>query len=110
MHHNQLYAAVTFGVIIGAGVGIVLRSIGSNGGLNIAGVILHQGFNTGLGMSEVPVERVFDKFYLLPQNQRMYCLSSIGMFRRSVHRLRGLTACSVHGWLRLGVSSIRLSP
>jgi uncharacterized membrane-anchored protein YitT (DUF2179 family) len=46
---NQLYAAVTFGVIIGAGAGMVLRSLGSNGGLDIAGVILYQKFNIGLG-------------------------------------------------------------
>jgi uncharacterized membrane-anchored protein YitT (DUF2179 family) len=47
--HNQLYAAVTFGVIIGAGTGMVLRSLGSNGGLDIAGVILYQKYNIGLG-------------------------------------------------------------
>jgi len=47
--HNQLYAAVTFGVIIGVGAGMVLRSLGSNGGLDIAGVILYQKFNIGLG-------------------------------------------------------------
>ena len=47
--HNQLYAAVIFGIIIGAGAGMVLRSLGSNGGLDIAGVILYQKFNIGLG-------------------------------------------------------------
>lgn len=47
--HNQLYAAVTFGVIIGAGAGMVLRSLGSNGGLDIAGIVLYQKFNIGLG-------------------------------------------------------------
>ena len=46
---NQLYAAVAFGVIIGTGAGMVLRSLGSNGGLDIAGVILYQKFNIGLG-------------------------------------------------------------
>lgn len=46
---DQLYAAVTFGVIIGAGGGMVLRSLGSNGGLDVAGVILYQKFNIGLG-------------------------------------------------------------
>jgi len=46
---NQLYAAVTFGVIIGAGAGMVLRSLGSNGGLDIAGIVLFQKFNIGLG-------------------------------------------------------------
>ena len=47
--HNQLYAAVTFGVIIGIGAGMVLRSLGSNGGLDVAGVILYQKHNIGLG-------------------------------------------------------------
>ncbi|BCA80249.1 YitT family protein [Desulfuromonas sp. AOP6] len=46
---DQLYAAVTFGVIVGAGAGIVLRSLGSNGGLDVVGVILNQRFNLGLG-------------------------------------------------------------
>lgn len=46
---NQLYAAVTFGVIIGSGAGMVLRSLGSNGGLDVAGIILYQKFNIGLG-------------------------------------------------------------
>lgn len=47
--HNQLYAAVAGGVISGAGAGIVLRSLGSNGGLDIIAVILYQKFNIGLG-------------------------------------------------------------
>ena len=47
--HNQLYAAVTFGVIVGAGIGVVLRSLGSNGGLDIAAIILYQKYNIGLG-------------------------------------------------------------
>lgn len=46
---NQLYAAVTFGVFIGSGAGMVLRSLGSNGGLDVAGVILNQRYNIGLG-------------------------------------------------------------
>jgi uncharacterized membrane-anchored protein YitT (DUF2179 family) len=37
--HNQLYAAVTCGALSGAGGGIVLRSLGSNGGLDVVGVI-----------------------------------------------------------------------
>lgn len=46
---NQLYAALVFGVMLGAGVGVVLRSLGSNGGLDVAAVILNQRFNIGLG-------------------------------------------------------------
>jgi uncharacterized membrane-anchored protein YitT (DUF2179 family) len=46
---NQLYAAVTCGALSGAGAGIVLRSLGSNGGLDVVGVILWQRYNIGLG-------------------------------------------------------------
>lgn len=47
--HNQLYAAVTCGMIAGIGAGIVLRSLGSNGGLDVLGVLFYQKFNIGLG-------------------------------------------------------------
>jgi uncharacterized membrane-anchored protein YitT (DUF2179 family) len=46
---NQLYAALAFGVLLGAGAGMVLRSLGSNGGLDVVAVILNQKFNIGLG-------------------------------------------------------------
>jgi uncharacterized membrane-anchored protein YitT (DUF2179 family) len=46
---NQLYAAVVFGVIIGTGAGMVLRSLGSNGGMDVAAIILNQKFNIGIG-------------------------------------------------------------
>ncbi len=47
--HNQLYAALVFGVLLGSGMGMVLRSLGSNGGLDVAAIILNQKFNIGLG-------------------------------------------------------------
>lgn len=47
--HNQLYAAVTCGMIAGLGAGIVLRSLGSNGGLDVLGILFYQKFNLGLG-------------------------------------------------------------
>lgn len=46
---NQFYAALVYGVILGCGGGIVLRSLGSNGGLDVLSVILFQKFNIGLG-------------------------------------------------------------
>ena len=51
---DQLYAAVAGGVICGIGTGIVLRSRGSSGGLDIIAIILNQKFNFGVG-----------KFYML---------------------------------------------
>jgi len=46
---NQFYAALTSGVICGIGAGIVLKSLGSNGGIDILAIILYQKFNIGLG-------------------------------------------------------------
>lgn len=46
---SQFYAALVFGVMLGAGAGIVLRSLGSNGGLDVVAIILFQKFNIGLG-------------------------------------------------------------
>lgn len=47
--HNQLYAAVACGAMAGLGAGIVLRSLGSNGGLDVMAVLFYQKFNIGLG-------------------------------------------------------------
>jgi uncharacterized membrane-anchored protein YitT (DUF2179 family) len=47
--HDQAYAAVSCGVLSGLGAGIVLRSLGSNGGLDVMGVLFYQKFNVGLG-------------------------------------------------------------
>ncbi|SHJ06439.1 Uncharacterized membrane-anchored protein YitT, contains DUF161 and DUF2179 domains [Malonomonas rubra DSM 5091] len=46
---SQLYAALVFGVLLGLGAGMVLRSLGSNGGLDVAAVILNQKYNIGVG-------------------------------------------------------------
>lgn len=47
--HNELYASVTSGVFAGFGAGIVLRSLGSNGGLDVIAVYLFQRLNLGIG-------------------------------------------------------------
>ncbi len=46
---KQLYAAIAGGVLSGAGSGMILRSVGSSGGLDIVAVILNQKFNFGVG-------------------------------------------------------------
>jgi uncharacterized membrane-anchored protein YitT (DUF2179 family) len=46
---NQLYAALVFGALLGTGAGMVLRSLGSNGGLDVVAVILSQKYNIGVG-------------------------------------------------------------
>ncbi|MBU0483933.1 MAG: YitT family protein [Proteobacteria bacterium] len=62
---NQLYAAVACGLLSGLGVGIVLRSLGSNGGLDVVAVWLFQKYNIGIG-----------KFYFL-FNTLLYLTSLI---------------------------------
>ncbi len=47
--HEQLYAAVACGVMSGLGGGLILRSLGSGGGLDIIAVWLFQNFNIGVG-------------------------------------------------------------
>lgn len=46
---EQLYAAVAGGVICGVGSGIILRSLGSGGGLDVIALILNRKYNIGIG-------------------------------------------------------------
>ncbi|WP_051617512.1 YitT family protein [Desulfonatronovibrio hydrogenovorans] len=48
---DPFLAALTYGILLGAGMGISLRSFGSTGGLDIIGVILFQKFNIRIGQS-----------------------------------------------------------
>ncbi|NLV96546.1 MAG: YitT family protein [Desulfovibrionales bacterium] len=46
---DNLLAAIAAGALLGAGTGTTLRSLGSSGGLDILGVILHQKFGFRIG-------------------------------------------------------------
>ena len=46
---EQLYAAIAAGAVCGVGSGIVLRSLGSNGGLDVIAIMLNQKYNLGIG-------------------------------------------------------------
>jgi uncharacterized membrane-anchored protein YitT (DUF2179 family) len=46
---EQLYAAVAGGVVCGLGAGIILRSLGSGGGLDIIAILLNQKYNLSIG-------------------------------------------------------------
>jgi len=46
---QQFYAALAGGVICGGGSGIILRSLGSGGGLDVIAIILHRKYNIGIG-------------------------------------------------------------
>ena len=47
--HDSLLAAVAGGVLMGSGVGLTLRSQGSDGGLTIISIALHQRYNIRVG-------------------------------------------------------------
>lgn len=51
--HNQLYAAVAAGVVCGAGGGIMLRSLGSAGGMDVLAVLLYRKYNIGVGKTYI---------------------------------------------------------
>lgn len=46
---DQLYAAIAAGAVCGVGCGLVLRTLGSNGGLDVIAVMLNQKYNLGIG-------------------------------------------------------------
>lgn len=46
---EQLYAAIAAGALGGFGCGLVLRSLGSNGGLDVIAIMLNQKYNFGIG-------------------------------------------------------------
>ena len=47
--HEQIYAAIAAGFICGSGCGIMLRSLGSAGGLDVIAIIFNKYFNIGIG-------------------------------------------------------------
>lgn len=47
--HEQIYAAIAAGFVCGAGCGIMLRSLGSAGGLDVIAIIFNKYFNIGIG-------------------------------------------------------------
>lgn len=47
--HDQLYAAIAAGCLCGTGSGIILRTLGAGGGLDIVAIILYKYFNIGVG-------------------------------------------------------------
>lgn len=82
--HEQIYAAVAGGIICGTGSGIVLRSLGSGGGLDIIGVILNQKFNMGFGKFFLIFNAVLFSFVITYYNADIFIASIILVFITSV--------------------------
>ena len=77
---NQLYAAIAGGVICGAGSGVILRSLGSGGGLDIIAVILYQKYNLGIGRFFFLFNLVLFAYSLLQMNTDLVIASMILVF------------------------------
>ncbi len=62
---EQLYASIASGVVCGIGLGIIFRSRGSSGGLDIVAIFLNRKFNIGIG-----------KFFLAFNSVLFLCLAT----------------------------------
>ena len=81
---SQLYAALVFGVMLGAGAGMVLRSLGSNGGLDVAAVILNQKYNIGVGKVYFSFNVLLFSLSFASLDNDLVIASMIGVFICSV--------------------------
>lgn len=76
---DSFLAALTYGILLGAGMGLSLRSFGSTGGLDIVGVILFQKFNLAIGQSGFIFNLVLFAFgfIFLETDLVLYSLTSV---------------------------------
>lgn len=81
---NQLYAALVFGAMLGVGAGMALRSLGSNGGLDVVAVILNQKFNIGVGKVYFVFNFLLFGMSFASLNNDLVIASMIAMFVTSV--------------------------
>jgi uncharacterized membrane-anchored protein YitT (DUF2179 family) len=81
---EQLYAAIAGGIICGAGGGLVLRSLGSGGGLDVIAVILNQKFNLGIGKFYLAFNVILFSFVISYYNADIFIASVIFVFISSV--------------------------
>jgi uncharacterized membrane-anchored protein YitT (DUF2179 family) len=81
---NQFYAALVFGCMLGAGGGIVLRSLGSNGGLDLVAVILNQKYNIGVGKTYFAFNLVLFSLCVISIDNDLVIASMIAVFASSV--------------------------
>lgn len=62
--HNEIYAAIASGAFMGAGAGIILRTYGGGGGLDVVAVILNQRYGIRFGPFYFAVNAVVMGFAL----------------------------------------------
>ncbi len=81
---NQMYAAIACGALVGLGSGMVLHSLGSNGGLDVIAVYLFQKFNIGVGKVYIVFNVIIFSFSLLELPLDIIIASLILVFITSV--------------------------
>ena len=81
---SQLYAALTLGVMLGFGAGMVLRSLGSNGGLDVVAVILYQKYNIGIGKTYFGFNLILFSLSFLSLDNDLVIASMVAVFVTSV--------------------------
>ena len=77
---SQLYSALVFGVVLGVGAGMVLRSLGSNGGLDVVAVVLSQKYNIGVGKTYFVFNLVLFSLSFISFNNDLVIASMISVF------------------------------
>ena len=77
---NQLYAAIAAGLICGAGGGLVLRTLGSGGGIDIIAVMLHEKFNFGIGKTYIIFNAVLFAFFISSFGPDLFIASLVLVF------------------------------
>ena len=82
--NHQFYAAVASGVICGAGIGIMLRSLGSGSGLDVVGMILNRKWGVGLGQTHLYFNAVLFLGCLVFINVDTVIVSMIQVYLSSV--------------------------
>ncbi len=81
---NQLYAALAGGVICGSGSGIVLRSLGSGGGMDVIAIILNRRYNISIGKFYTVFNLALFSFSLTHLSIDLFIASGILVFVSSV--------------------------
>lgn len=77
---NQLYAAIAGGLICGAGSGMVLRTLGSGGGIDIIAVMLNEKFNFGIGKTYIIFNAFLFTFFISSFGPDLFIASLVLVF------------------------------
>ncbi len=77
---EQIYAAIAGGFLCGAGSGIILRSLGSAGGLDIIAIVINKFFNFGIGKFFMIFNTILFAFVIVNYNADIFVASILLVF------------------------------